>query len=299
MWYASDTLRTMTTLNRSTLQRYGGDVRLLNTAGWALALQVSHPTVGAGVREHSNFKEDPWGRLVRTLDFVNLLVYGDPEAAVNTGRNVRQMHKRIKGVKPDGGRYHALEPEAYAWVHATLIEGIVIGHTRFIGPLSTPTVERLYAEWRELGRLLGVRDSDLPPDWDGFRVYFDQTVAERLEDNDVVRDVLELMSQPTAPPIPLAKPAFRVARLPLARIQALATSGLLPPLLRERLGLRWTRGQALELSALAAASRAAGPLLPKVAKDFGPAYLKWRQDAIEQGGMAAGPGADTPLESAA
>lgn len=290
----------MPTLDRSTLQRHSGDVRLLNTAGWALALQVSHPTVGAGVREHSNFKEDPWGRLMRTLDFTTLLVYGEPKAAVNTGRNVREMHKRIKGVKPDGSRYSALEPDAYAWVHATLIEGIVLGHTRFIAPLSRPTIECMYAEWRELGRLLGVRDSDLPPDWNGFRVYFDRTVAERLEDNDVVHDVLELMSQPTPPPIPLlAKPAFRLARRPLARIQALATSGLLPPLLRERLGLRWTRAQELELSALAAASRAAGPLLPAVAKDFGPSYLKWREEAIDRGGMAAAPDRDARLESAA
>src|SRR5919197_141749 len=35
------------------------------------------------------------------------------------------MHKRIKGVKPDGERYHALEPEAYAWVHATLAEPLL------------------------------------------------------------------------------------------------------------------------------------------------------------------------------
>jgi uncharacterized protein (DUF2236 family) len=43
-------------------------VRLFTAAGDALLLQVSHPTVGAGVSEYSDFKADPWGRLFRTLD---------------------------------------------------------------------------------------------------------------------------------------------------------------------------------------------------------------------------------------
>ena len=51
--------------------RAAGDIRLLSTSGYALLLQVAHPTVGAGVLEHSNFREDPWGRLLRTLDYVH------------------------------------------------------------------------------------------------------------------------------------------------------------------------------------------------------------------------------------
>src|SRR6058998_3708472 len=94
--------------------RRAGDARAMLGAGAALLLQVAHPTVAAGVREHSDFQRDPWGRLLRTLDFVNLLIYGGPEAAARTGRAVREMHKRIRGVAPDGTRYHALEPEAYA-----------------------------------------------------------------------------------------------------------------------------------------------------------------------------------------
>jgi uncharacterized protein (DUF2236 family) len=281
-------LRTIATSGRDTLQRHAGDVRLLNTAGWALVLQVSHPTVGAGVREHSNYAEDPWGRLVRTLDFVNLMVFGTPAEAMATGRNVREMHKRIKGVAPDGRRYHALEPEAFAWVHATLIEGIVVGHRRFIGPLTPPAIERMYDEWLGIGLRLGVRDGDLPETWNEFRVYFDRMAADRLEDNDVVHGVLSVLSRPKRPPIPLlGDPAWRVASLPLARAGALAMRGLLPPVLRERFGLRWSRAQELELNALAAASRAAGSLLPSRLRRFGPAYLEWRREAIDRGGMAA------------
>ena len=58
-----------------------GDARLMLAAGYALLLQVSHPTVGAGVSEHSRFREDPWGRLLRTLDYSYTMVHGGPRAA--------------------------------------------------------------------------------------------------------------------------------------------------------------------------------------------------------------------------
>ena len=52
-------------------RRIVGDARLFAASGYALLLQVSHPTVGAGVTQHSNFKQDPWGRLIRTLDYTS------------------------------------------------------------------------------------------------------------------------------------------------------------------------------------------------------------------------------------
>jgi uncharacterized protein (DUF2236 family) len=166
----------------SILWDYGADARLLATASYALMLQVAHPTVAAGVREHSDYARDPWGRLLRTLDYVYVMTYGGPGAAATTGRRLREMHKQIKGPAPDGRRYHALEPAPYAWVHATLVDGIVSGHARFGRPLSPTQVERLYREWLALGRVIGVRDGDLPDDWRGFRDYFDRMVAERLEE---------------------------------------------------------------------------------------------------------------------
>src|SRR5918995_1201420 len=142
----------------SILWDYGADARLLSTAGYALVLQVAHPTVAAGVREHSDYARDPWGRLLRTLDYGYVMTYGGPEAAATTGRRLREMHKQIKGTAPDGRRYHALEPEPYAWVHATLVDGIVTGHARFGRPLTPSQVEQLYREWLALGRGIGVRE---------------------------------------------------------------------------------------------------------------------------------------------
>src|SRR5262245_53611255 len=109
----------------SVVWRHAGDARLIWTGAYAILLQVAHPTVGAGVSQHSNFRADPWGRLLRTLDYSYVMVYGGPAAASEMGRRMREMHREIRGELPDGRAYHALEPDAFAWVHATLADSIV------------------------------------------------------------------------------------------------------------------------------------------------------------------------------
>ena len=52
---------------------------LLLGGGRALILQVAHPLVAAGVADHSNYREDPWGRLYRTLDLTTKIVFGSAE----------------------------------------------------------------------------------------------------------------------------------------------------------------------------------------------------------------------------
>jgi uncharacterized protein (DUF2236 family) len=264
----------------SIVWRRAGDPRVLLTAGYALVLQVAHPTVGAGVSEHSSFREDPWGRLLRTLDAFYALVYGGPEAAAETGRRLRAFHRTIKGVATDERRYHALEPEAYAWVHATLADAIVRGHGRIGEPLAPPDRERFWAEWRAVGRLLGVRAGDLPNDWAEFEVYVERMLRDRLERTTAVDEVLETLADPGPPPLPLpVRVGWPVAGIPLGRALVLVTTGMLPPLLRERFGLGWSRAQALELDVLARALRAMTPALPGVARIIGPAYLWLRRGA--------------------
>jgi uncharacterized protein (DUF2236 family) len=272
----------------STLWRYGGDVRLIGAGAYAILLQVGHPTVGAGVSEHSDFRADPWGRLLRTLDYSYVMTYGGPELAGEMGRRIREMHKHIKGVKPDGEPYSALEPEAYAWVHATLADSIVRAHELLGTPIPASELERFYAEWRRGGRLIGVRESDLPATWAEFGSYFERMVDERLERTAAVGEVLEALSDPTRPELPfLPEAAWRLARIPAAHQMTLVTGGLLPPRLRERYGIEWTRGQERQLQLLAAASRRATPLMPAALRNFGPSYLRWRREEIARGDAAS------------
>jgi uncharacterized protein (DUF2236 family) len=262
---------------RTITWRRAGDVRMLMAAGYALLLQVSHPTVGAGVTEHSQFRREPWGRLLRTLDYSYTMVYGGPVAAGEMGRSLRSFHKRIRGVAPDGRLYNALEPEAYAWVHATLAEAIVRAHERFGRPLALEQREQFWSEWRALGRLLGIRERDLPAGWSAFETYVRGMLDGTLAHTQAVDEVLAAIARPSAPGLPLlSEPVWVLARAPMGHVLSLASVGLLAPELRERFGLHWSRAHEVELRALGATMRAATPLMPSWLKNSGELYLTLR-----------------------
>ena len=272
---------------RSPVWRYSGDIRLLAGSGYALLLQVSHPTVGAGVSEFSDFRADPWGRLLRTLDFAYSMTYAPPEVAADVGQRVRKMHRGIKGRKPGGEPYHALEPEAYAWVHATLGDGVVRGHRILGRPMAPHEIDEYWHDWRRVGRLVGVRSRDLPETWPEFERYFDRMVEERLERTDAVDDVLSSLDSPAKPPLRfLGDTGWKVASFPAIKSMELTTAGLLPPILRERFGITWTDKEERRFRALAKASRATTPVLPGALLNVGPRYLSWRREAIERGEVA-------------
>jgi uncharacterized protein (DUF2236 family) len=218
------------------------------------------------------------------------VIYGGPDLAWEVGRRVREMHKRIKGVRPDGERYHALEPRPYAWVHATLADAIVRAHNHFCRPALTPgQTEQFWAEWRRMGRLIGVRDQDLPERWPGLLAYFDEMVETELQDTEAAQDVLVSLIEPTAPPLPGLRRdwVWRVVSWPSTRAGSLSTLGMLPPVLRERLGVEWTAKHQRRFDRMAAITRRARPLMPPQARNFGPHYLHWRHEAIARGDVAS------------
>ena len=81
--------------------RFSSDSRLYFMMLYPLLLQVAHPVVGAGVNDYSDFEQRPWNRLLRTIDYVTVLVYGGAEA-VAMGRRLRAMHKGFRGTREDG-----------------------------------------------------------------------------------------------------------------------------------------------------------------------------------------------------
>jgi uncharacterized protein (DUF2236 family) len=272
--------------------RSASDARLYLVMLYPLLLQVAHPTVGAGVRDFSDFEERPWDRLLRTLDYVSLIVYGGPDA-IATGRRLRAMHKGFTGVREDGERYYALEPEAYAWVHATLLESYVTGHAHYGRPMSRPEVDAFYQEYRGLGRLLGVRERDLPETWDGFREYFDSVVETQLVRTESVDRVLRSVKHAVNPLPPIPDPVWRVLRLPASYSLWVGGIGLMAPELRNRLGIEWSRAEELSFRGLGAFTRTLTPVMPKRLRIMGPDQLRLRRRAIARGPL--GSGAETGL----
>lgn len=236
--------------------QFVGDWRALPFTGRALVLQTAHPVVGAGVGQHSVYRTDPYGRLKRTTASVLAQVYGG-QAAAAEGARLRALHRDINGVDEQGRRYSALNPEAYYWVHATGFEAAVRFYEHFDTPLDEAGTAQLFDEWRRLGRLLGIKDKDLPATQEQFWERWDAIVAT-LESNQVVQDLLyNPFRAPKLVPSFLVDPLLR--RVFRTRRQVIAWST--PAELLERWGLpELTEAERARVERLARSMRRAGRL---------------------------------------
>lgn len=99
----------------------------------ALLLQTLHPLAMAGVAEHSNYAEDPTGRLRRTATFVGRTTFGTVEEARQAVALVQRVHRRVQGTAPDGRPYSAADPELVTWVHVAEVTSFLRSYSRF-GP---------------------------------------------------------------------------------------------------------------------------------------------------------------------
>lgn len=242
---------------------------LLLGGGRALILQVAHPLVAAGVAEFSSYREDPWGRLYRTLDITTSIVFGDSETSAEASARLTRMHSRVAGTtKEAGGRYpagtpyEANDPDLLMWVHATLVDTSILVYDRYVARLSIEERRRYYEEQKRLGEAFGVPTQRQPATYADFNDYVDEMIrGDSIAVTDALRDVVDATLRP---PIPF------VAR-PLVEAMNLATVGMLPGRLREDLGLPWGPGRERLLAASRVMLRGALPLLPRLVREFPPA----------------------------
>jgi len=235
---------------------------LLLGGGRALLLQVAHPSVGAGVAQHSRYREDPWGRLSRTLDVTRRIVFGDTATARDASAHLGRVHAHVSGTIDDDARagepYEAGDPELLRWVWATLVESALLVYTRYVGPLKVSDVEAYYAEQKRFLEACGAPAASAPETFAAFMHWFDATVDEVLEVTPAARDVCDAILRPRRLPLPL-RPAFDALNL--------ATVGLLPATLRDGYGLGWGPQRERLLAAQTTLVRRLMPLLPSLLRE--------------------------------
>src|SRR4029077_20948856 len=76
----------------------------------AIVLEILLPSVVAGVQDLSNYREDPFQRARATLGYVLTTTFGNTEAATRLIEHVKGVHSYVKGTRPDGVPYRALDP---------------------------------------------------------------------------------------------------------------------------------------------------------------------------------------------
>jgi uncharacterized protein (DUF2236 family) len=242
---------------------------LLLGGGAAIILQLYHPLVAAGVSQHSNYREEPWARLYRTLDMTTKIMFGPTQLAEDTARKLRHVHGLVRGETDEGaGRfpagtpYDSRTPDLRMWVHATLVHVSLAVYMRYVGPLTIGEQQRYYEEQKLLAEKFGVPREDQPETFADFNEYFEAMLAgDETAVTDALRDVVDATLNPPLP---------RVAR-PLVEGLNLATLGLLPAALREELELPWGPNRRRLLDASRVVLSRALPLLPRLLREFPPA----------------------------
>jgi uncharacterized protein (DUF2236 family) len=122
----------------------------------ALLLQSLHPRAVAGVAQHSNYRDDPWGRLQRTAEFLVRTTYGSAAQADAACAMVARVHTRVSGLTPDGEAYSANEPWLLAWVHACEVDSFLVANQRYGRQRLTPAQADAYvAEMAKVATTLG------------------------------------------------------------------------------------------------------------------------------------------------
>jgi uncharacterized protein (DUF2236 family) len=191
----------------------------------ALLLQSLHPLAMAGVAEHSNYREDPWGRLQRTSIFLAETTFGSAVHAQRAVDRVRGIHRHVHGVAGDGRPYTATDPHLLEWVHVAEADSFLRAHQLYgAAPLDQDGRDGYVADMAEIAARLGVVDPPRSEDELAERL---NAFRPELHSTPPARDAARFLL--LTPPLPLAArapygvlAATAVATLPLwARIPLL------------------------------------------------------------------------------
>ena len=156
------------------------------------------------------------------------------------------MHARVNGATPSGEAYRALDPELLDWVSATAGYGFLNAYDRFVAPVSEAEQTRFYAEGEPVARLYGAVDA-LRLAGGIFMEMMQALATSRFEPHPIVGEFLAIIQSGKAAP---GSPKI------LHRALARGAVSILPPLIRERLGLdRSRRPDRLRPSGLEARGR--------------------------------------------
>jgi uncharacterized protein (DUF2236 family) len=199
----------------------------------ALLLQALHPAAMAGVLSHSDFRADPWGRLIRTADYVGVVSFGSRAEVERIGRRVRTIHGKVRGMDAETGvSYRADDPHLLRWVHCSEVESFLTTYQRAGGGLTPDEVDTYYAEQTRAAAVVGLDPDTVPGTSAEMAGYFEAIRDELGAD----RRTRELARYVLAPPMPRWVRWATPARPAWATAAGLAVA-LLPPWARRMYGV--------------------------------------------------------------
>ncbi len=219
----------------SMLRRVQGERVVMISGARALLMQAAHPLAVEGLLAHTTGLDDPYKRLERTAQVMSAITFDSRERADRMTGRVRKMHERVSGTLdhavgpfPAGTPYAADDPKLLMWVLFSLVDSGIVVYERFVKTMRTAEKEAYWRDYRVVGNLFGLVDSDMPADLDELDAYRrDMYAGGEL----VVTDWARIQARQIVldPPLP-------VALRPLVEAVNFITVALLPPVIRDQYG---------------------------------------------------------------
>ena len=178
----------------------------------ALLEQALHPVAMDGVAKNSNFREDAWGRLQRTGDYVSTLSFAPRKEAEILAARVRSVHTKL-GLD---------DPHLLLWVHMALVDSFLDVAIRSGVQLSPQDQDQYVLEMITFAELVGINPTSVPKSVSELKSYFENIAPELEASDDAKRAALFLALPPMPTAIRLATPAAPA----WAALSALATAAL-------------------------------------------------------------------------
>jgi len=254
----------------SLLWSIAGDPRGLLPGSAAGIMQLMLPGLGAGVTDHSNFFDDPFDRIFRSIPLIWGSIFATDDAEGDErGRTIRDFHPEIKGTDHHGNRYHALDPDVFWWAHATFTWEFFRARELYIArPLRRAEQVQLYAESVTWYRRYGVSDRVVPPTLDDFWARFDDICRHELELTPAVRWVLDPSTNPGARAEEVRLPGLLAPLSGLANhvgseVLRILVYGAMPDIVRRRFDFAWSNRDRVAFAGLCAALQATGPAVSR------------------------------------
>jgi uncharacterized protein (DUF2236 family) len=162
----------------------------------ALLMQALHPLAMAGVDQHSDWRQDPVGRLAATSRYVTTVSFGERAAAERAAATVRRIHEHVRGTDPVTGRdYAAGDPALLLWVHAALVDSAIAARRALGTPLTAADADRYVAEMVVAAELVGVPTSLIPASAAGLDAYL-ASVRPELRCTPAARESMAYLLDP-------------------------------------------------------------------------------------------------------
>jgi len=209
----------------------------------AMLLQFAHPLIAAGVAEHSRFRGGTaaaFTRLRQTVEAMLSLTYGTESERDAALESIRTIHRRVNGrlttscaAFAAGTQYSAEDSALLTWVHATLIESMVLVYEHLVEPLTAVERDRYCDDAAEVAIALGASSDAVPRSWIAVRTH----VEKRYVSGEIAVGPQALILAGA-----LVSPGRgRVSASLLAPAMSLVAAGLLPPHVRIQYGFAWNR----------------------------------------------------------